>query len=311
MKGGRVSIEAIPRRAGSRRGTLLVVLVVCIPLLAVVALVMSWGDDVRWAAALAGGAVSAALLIRAAVGRLQASIRERQRVIADLEGRLEQCQVQARDGRDRVHEIRAVIASIAAANRLVRHSTAIEPQRRASLELMLDSEIGRLERLVEDRGPTFRPTVIRLDDVLLPLVVAHRARGRDVRWRPSGVRVVATHDDLTEALSILLENAARHAPGSPVLIDVCLGLGRARISVADHGPGVPRHLRRTIFDRDVRGPDSPGEGIGLNIARRLVTGHRGKLRLLDSARTGATFVIDLAAIHDTDRDRHDAVAHSA
>jgi signal transduction histidine kinase len=307
-----VSIEAISRKVRGWRGTLLVVLVVGAPPLATQLLVPSWRGDVRAAVALAAGASGAALLLGAAAGRLRVSVRERQRVIAELEGQLEQCEAESRTGRDRMHEIRAVIASISAANRLVRHGTAIESHRRAELDRMLDSEIGRLERLVERREPSSRTTVVRLDDVVLPLVVAHRARGREVRWRPTGVRVLAAHDDLAEALSILLENAARHAPSSPVTIDVCCGMGRARISVSDRGPGVPPRLRRTLFDRDVRGPDSPGDGIGLDIAQRLVTAHRGKLRLADTnARTGARFVIDLAAIHDTARDRHDAVAHSA
>ena len=71
--------------------------------------------------------------------------------------------------------------------------------------------------------------------------------------------------------------------------------GRVRIRVKDNGPGVPRDLRKRIFEPGFSTKEK-GWGIGLSLAQRIITeSHGGKLILQPTAR-GATFDIILG--HD-------------
>lgn len=68
----------------------------------------------------------------------------------------------------------------------------------------------------------------------------------------------------------------------------------ARVSVRDHGPGVPEDLRETIFDAFVtravpKSPKAIGVGLGLALAREVAQAHGGDLVLAESGPGGATF----------------------
>jgi signal transduction histidine kinase len=70
--------------------------------------------------------------------------------------------------------------------------------------------------------------------------------------------------------------------------------GDVRIRVIDDGPGVPRDLRRRIFEAGFTTKER-GWGIGLALAHRIIAEwHRGSLALLPSDR-GARFEIILPA----------------
>ncbi len=71
--------------------------------------------------------------------------------------------------------------------------------------------------------------------------------------------------------------------------------GRVRIRVKDNGPGVPRELRKRIF-RAGFSTKEKGWGIGLSLARRIVTENHGGQLVLQSGTRGATFDIILG--HD-------------
>ena len=70
--------------------------------------------------------------------------------------------------------------------------------------------------------------------------------------------------------------------------------GDIRIRVTDDGPGVPRELRRRIFEAGFTTKER-GWGIGLALAHRIIAEwHGGSLALLPSER-GARFEIILPA----------------
>ena len=65
---------------------------------------------------------------------------------------------------------------------------------------------------------------------------------------------------------------------------------RARLAVADEGPGLPPAQAEAAFERFWRGPGAarPGSGLGLAIVRATARAHGG-----DVAIAGATFTLDL------------------
>jgi C4-dicarboxylate-specific signal transduction histidine kinase len=67
---------------------------------------------------------------------------------------------------------------------------------------------------------------------------------------------------------------------------------RVCIGVADSGPGVPLKDREKIFDPFFTTHED-GQGIGLNIAQRIIADHNGSLSLDTSKWSGAEFRIEL------------------
>jgi two-component system OmpR family sensor kinase len=100
------------------------------------------------------------------------------------------------------------------------------------------------------------------------------------RETPAKVRGDAA--SLAILLSNLLDNALRHAPEGGK-IDVALDNddGRAVLTVADNGPGIPAEERARVFDRFFRGADNrePGSGLGLSIVKRIADAHRAAIQL--------------------------------
>jgi signal transduction histidine kinase len=124
------------------------------------------------------------------------------------------------------------------------------------------------------------------------IALVHRARGRDVRWQVSDVRVAGDPDDLAAILDILVDNAAAHGTDDDITISVRRLGHQVEISVADDGPGIPDALQQSLFDWGIRGPDSEGSGIGLASAAALAVRLGGRLEL-DAKAPGTRMVLTL------------------
>ncbi len=106
---------------------------------------------------------------------------------------------------------------------------------------------------------------------------------------------VADEERVLQIGRALAGNALMHTPtGTEVRISATVANGRAELTVADDGPGVPQEHAERIFDRfyRVEGPQASGSGLGLAIARELATRMDGTVELV--SRPGATqFVLSL------------------
>ena len=195
-----------------------------------------------------------------------------------------------------LHEVRATVVGLSLAVHLLQEANDDLPEAtRIRLETLHASELERLERLLTD-GPREEPRSVALADVVDPFVDSIRTRGQRVLWGGTHCRAWGRRDEIAEIVHVLLENAARHASGADVAVEVTSGDGHVRLRVADGGPGVPSELAETLFERGARGPQSPGEGIGLNLAQRLSREMGGDLRLEPAVPgTGAAFALTLPA----------------
>ena len=89
----------------------------------------------------------------------------------------------------------------------------------------------------------------------------------------------------------LLSNAVKfRRPGVAPVVEVrARAEGRGhRVEVRDNGPGVAAEERERVFDLYARiDPETPGSGIGLATARRIVETHGGEIGL-EAADGGGT-----------------------
>jgi hypothetical protein len=103
---------------------------------------------------------------------------------------------------------------------------------------------------------------------------------------------------LTQVVVNLLGNAHKFTPpGGRIAITASRRGDRARLEVADTGPGVPPEDRARIFEKFTRlepaGSERRGTGLGLAIARRIVEVHDGEIGVGGEPGRGAVFHVEL------------------
>ena len=205
------------------------------------------------------------------------------------------------------HDLRTPLAALRASVEAIRDGVAPDPDAYLS---GMERQIQALASLVDDLqlhsrivSGTIGMTRTRLDlteladeamETLRPLAESRRVAlllEADQR-----VTVDADASQLARVIRNLLENAIRHAPDdSVVLVQVASNPQRATLRVVDEGEGFPVDFRERAFEpftradpaRDLR---TGTAGLGLSIARGIVTAHGGTIGIAD----GPGGVVELA-----------------
>jgi signal transduction histidine kinase len=257
------------------------------------------------------GVVGVVLMVSAAGAGLRFAIQEQGRSLTTLTDQVAAMEADERDSRARLHEITNSIASIAVASTLIHRHDGVSSSKRQKLVQMLESESGRLARILTGGGDDRHggageestgssnglPQLVDLDEVIGALVTSQQTLRRSVEWAPSGHLAIGDSDAVAEVVNILLDNSARHAPDSHTRVEVTRRGEVVEIAVRDDGPGVPAEVRSKMFEWGGRGPNSKGQGIGLHLASRLMTSGGNSLRL-ESNLSGTSFVVGLPAAAD-------------
>ena len=114
----------------------------------------------------------------------------------------------------------------------------------------------------------------------------------------SGLRARIRPRAMRRALRNVIENALRYGGSATVTAQSAGGL--IRITVTDHGPGIPETELERVFEpfyrlEKSRSRETGGTGLGLSIARTVVQAHGGTIALENRAGGGLTVRIDLPA----------------
>jgi PAS domain S-box-containing protein len=112
----------------------------------------------------------------------------------------------------------------------------------------------------------------------------------------------ADRDKLRQVFTILLDNALKYSPeGGTVTVGVERKHDMVEVSVVDEGIGIPQADQEQIFRKFYRGTDAEarvgqgGTGLGLFIARGLVTAMGGRIWVESREGEGSTFAFELPA----------------
>jgi two-component system, OmpR family, sensor kinase len=155
-----------------------------------------------------------------------------------------------------------------------------------------DKEVDRLsqiiERLLTMASQIEEGTVPQADLVDAVMRAVQRWEERAARGSAelsnqidsAELTVVADPADVDQVLDVLIDNALTHAAG-PIRVIASTGPGRAVLSVADRGPGIPEDEVTRVTERFFRGRGATtgGSGLGLAIARELAERWDGGLDL--------------------------------
>jgi two-component system, OmpR family, sensor histidine kinase KdpD len=102
---------------------------------------------------------------------------------------------------------------------------------------------------------------------------------------------------MLKAFLNVMDNALKYSPdASPIEIEVFRTGPKARISVRDHGYGIPKEDLRRIFDkfyRVQRAENVLGTGLGLSISKNIIEAHGGQISAESILGKGSVFIIEL------------------
>lgn len=179
----------------------------------------------------------------------------------------------------------------------------------------LETEALRLSRLVEEllnppeSGLLVTDERSRIDLAALleemALLQQGRARRAGIRLEhriAAGAAVAGDRDRLKQALLNLIDNALKVTPPGGHIrlrlerVPITNDSARARLIVADSGPGVPPADRERIWERGVRSDEYGGSGLGLAIVREIAAAHAGHAYVEANQPAGARFVLELPAL---------------
>jgi two-component system OmpR family sensor kinase len=210
---------------------------------------------------------------------------------------------------DASHELRTPLTTMRSSAGFLRSHPDAAAEDRAAALADIEAEGARMSRLVDDLLTLARADAgdqLRRDAVDLGKLAEEVCRqasrqhpNRKLHCAGAPVQVLGDADALRRLLWILVDNAVTHAPeGGNVWVAVTRHPGGVLLQVADDGPGIPPELLERIFDRFFRADSSRrrgGAGLGLSIARWIVTAHGGQITASNNDRGGATFMATLPA----------------
>ena len=213
------------------------------------------------------------------------------------------------------HEVRNPLASLRMLCEILVNQLPKDDSNQEVLTRMM-RQLARIERLVRTSLRFARPSpprrgvhgpaalVFGLGEALLPRLQKLRAEALEMIIEPDLPNVDCDDAQLVQVLVILANNALdaatsvagvqlrvtqewEHIPGETE------SQRRVRFTVRDDGPGVPEHLRATIFHPFFTTKPS-GTGLGLSIAQQIVHENGGRIELERSTGKGAVFSVVLA-----------------
>jgi signal transduction histidine kinase len=106
-------------------------------------------------------------------------------------------------------------------------------------------------------------------------------------------------DKLTQVVSNLVSNAIKYSPaGGDVLIVSAAEGAAVRVSIKDHGLGLPPEALDTVFERYARHESKDresitGTGLGLPVVRQIVEMHGGRVWAESGEGKGSTFTFTI------------------
>lgn len=132
-------------------------------------------------------------------------------------------------------------------------------------------------------------------------------------------KLQADANRLMQVMNNLMSNAAKFAPeGDKIIISAARHHQQIRISVTDHGSGIPKELESRIFDKFTQADSSDtrqvgGTGLGLNITKAMVEKHNGRIAFVSELGVGTTFYFDIPELitNQTPQELRDVVKRSS
>ena len=208
------------------------------------------------------------------------------------------------------HQVKTPVANLKMVTDTLLAKPVTEQERREFLQ-GIRSQTDKLEFLVQSMGKASRletgavtlekkdaPLLDTLAQAMSGIVYGAEQKGISVEVQcPDDLRV--SHDSkwTAEALFNLLDNAVKYTPaGGKISVSVERWEMYVKLDVTDTGKGIPENRQAAIFRRFYREEevhDQPGVGIGLYLAREIISRQGGYIQVASKPGRGSTFSVFL------------------
>ena len=208
------------------------------------------------------------------------------------------------------HQVKTPVANLKMVTDTLLAKPVTERERQEFLQ-GIRSQTDKLEFLVQSMGKASRletgavtlekkdgPLLDTLAQAMSGIVYGAEQKGISVEVQcPDDLRV--SHDSkwTAEALFNLLDNAVKYTPaGGKISVSVERWEMYVKLDVTDTGKGIPESRQAAIFRRFYREEevhDQPGVGIGLYLAREIVSRQGGYIQVASKPGRGSTFSVFL------------------
>ena len=216
------------------------------------------------------------------------------------------------------HEIKNPLGGIRGAAQLLERELSDDSEMREYTRIML-KEVSRVNRIVEELLALTSPRKLKLEAINLHQIIGdlctlqRRAVGDRMvaiqqQFDPSIPSFLADEELLTQLFLNLVKNALE-AVGEVGLIRIVTrvhadyrmtqqGARRTRmvaVSISDDGPGIPKEQQEQLFTPFFT-TKATGTGLGLAICQKIVSEHRGILKVQSTPGKGTTFTVMLPLV---------------
>lgn len=216
------------------------------------------------------------------------------------------------------HEIKNPLGGIRGAAQLLEKELPVDSELLDYTRIMI-KEAQRVNRIVEELLALTTPRPLKLDKVNLHKIVGdiitlqrsgigERAIAFQKQFDPSIPAILADEEQLTQTFLNLLKNAVEAVGGngtirvsSRVLAEYTMtqkGERRSRmvaVEVSDDGPGMTKEQLEQLFTPFFT-TKARGTGLGLAICQKIISEHRGMIKVTSERGKGTTFTVMLPLI---------------
>jgi signal transduction histidine kinase len=166
------------------------------------------------------------------------------------------------------------------------------------LRFLIDSlvKLSRLENGILALEPQEAPLMPILEGIVNQFEEKAVKKGLKLEFNKTDAKAVIDEKWTHEALANIVDNAIKYTEKGCIKISVIPYEMFVRVDISDTGIGISEEEHAKIFKRFYRGSDvkqKEGVGIGLHLAREIISGEGGYIKLSSTPGEGSTFSVFL------------------
>ena len=143
-----------------------------------------------------------------------------------------------------------------------------------------------------------KSTFVDVNEMILSIINKFRNKKALIRYSTNDEvsAIQGREQALKRALTNIISNAFRY--GKTIAVKLESNDKKLWVAIEDDGPGIPEEKREEVFKafyrlEGSRNKETGGVGLGLSIAKDVVTSHGGTIELLDSELGGLKVLISI------------------
>lgn len=239
---------------------------------------------------------------------------ERESMINQLQEHIQTLQIQDDFISTLSHELKNPIGFIKGyTTTLLRQDTSWSIENQNEFLQIIDQETDRLKELIDNLldssrlqsgKTTLNIQLLRIDallnDVISHARIHHPELQINLDIRQELPTLQGDPRRLKQVFDNLVSNAAKYAPGKPLLFRIYKEPQGITIDVKDSGPGIPTKDLEKVFERfyrsEAHNQDTRGSGLGLFICKKIIEAHQGQINATSIPGKGTTIHVFLPFI---------------